>query len=32
MLKEFQCEGTQDAFYSIFENQVVVLKNETVEL
>lgn len=32
MLKEFQCEGTQDAFYNIFENQVVVLKNETVEL
>nr|YP_740744.1 NADH dehydrogenase subunit 9 [Tetrahymena malaccensis]ABI51653.1 NADH dehydrogenase subunit 9 [Tetrahymena malaccensis] len=32
MLKEFQSEGTQDAFYNIFENQVVVLKNETVEL
>lgn len=32
MLKEFQTEGTQDAFYNIFENQVVVLKNETVEL
>nr|YP_010411973.1 NADH dehydrogenase subunit 9 [Tetrahymena rostrata]QBI37942.1 NADH dehydrogenase subunit 9 [Tetrahymena rostrata]URP31133.1 NADH dehydrogenase subunit 9 [Tetrahymena rostrata] len=32
MLKEFQSEGTQDVFYSIFENQVVILKNETVEL
>lgn len=32
MLKEFQSEGLQDAFYNIFENQVVVLKNETVEL
>lgn len=32
LLKEFQCEGSQDAFYNILENQVVVLKNETVEL
>lgn len=32
MLKEFQSEGVQDAFYNIFENQVVVIKNETVEL
>nr|QBI37898.1 NADH dehydrogenase subunit 9 [Tetrahymena rostrata]QGS65276.1 NADH dehydrogenase subunit 9 [Tetrahymena rostrata] len=32
MLKEFQSEGTQDVFYNIFENQVVILKNETVEL
>lgn len=32
MLKEFQSEGTQDVFYSIFENQVVTLKNEVVEL
>lgn len=32
LLKEFQCEGTQDVFYNIFNNQVTVLKNETVEL
>jgi len=32
MLKEFQCEGTQDTFYSIFENQVITLKNEVIEL
>jgi hypothetical protein len=32
MLKEFQNEGTQDTFYSIFENQVVTLKNEVIEL
>lgn len=32
MLKEFQSEGVQDAFYSFFENQVIVLKNETIEL
>lgn len=32
LLKEFQCEGSQDAFYNILENQVVTLKNETVEL
>jgi len=32
MLKEFQCEGIQDTFYSIFENQVITLKNEVVEL
>lgn len=32
MLKEFQSEGNQDTFYSIFENQVVTLKNEVIEL
>ena len=32
LLKEFQCEGTQDVFYNIFNNQVTVLKNETIEL
>ena len=32
MLKEFQSEGTQDTFYSIFENQVITLKNEVIEL
>lgn len=32
MLKEFQNEGTQDVFYSIFENQVITLKNEVIEL
>lgn len=32
MLKEFQTEGLQDTFYSIFENQVITIKNETVEL
>jgi NADH:ubiquinone oxidoreductase subunit C len=32
MLKEFQSEGIQDVFYSIFENQVITLKNEVVEL
>lgn len=32
MLKDFQSEGLQDVFYSIFENQVVTLKNEVVEL
>lgn len=32
MLKEFQSEGNQDTFYSIFENQVITLKNEVVEL
>lgn len=32
MLKEFQCEGNQDTFYSIFENQVITLKNEVIEL
>lgn len=32
LLKEYQSEGTQDVFYSIFENQVVAVKNETVEL
>ena len=32
MLKEFQSEGSQDTFYSIFENQVITLKNETIEL
>lgn len=32
MLKEFQSEGNQDTFYSIFENQVITLKNEVIEL
>jgi len=32
LLKEFQCEGTQDVFYNIFSNQITTLKNETVEL
>jgi len=32
LLKEFQCEGTQDVFYNIFNNQITTLKNETVEL
>ena len=32
MLKEFQSEGNQDVFYSIFENQVISIKNEVVEL
>ncbi len=32
LLKEFQCEGIQDVFYNIFDNQVILLKNETVEL
>ena len=32
MLKDFPCEGIQDVFYNFFENQVVVQKNEVVEL
>lgn len=32
MLKEFQTEGTQDVFYSLLDNQVIALKNETIEL
>lgn len=32
MLKDFPCEGLQDVFYNFFENQVVVQKNEVVEL
>lgn len=32
MLKDFPCEGIQDVFYSFFENQVVIQKNEIVEL
>lgn len=32
LLKEFQCEGTQDVFYNIFNNQITTLKNETIEL
>lgn len=32
MLRVFQSEGSQDTFYNIFENQVVVVKNETIEL
>jgi hypothetical protein len=32
MLKDFPCEGIQDVFYNFFENQVVVQKNEIVEL
>lgn len=32
LLKEFQCEGKQDVFYNIFENQVVITRGETVEL
>lgn len=32
MLKEFQSEGLQDVFYSLLDNQVIALKNETIEL
>jgi NADH:ubiquinone oxidoreductase subunit C len=32
MLKDFPCEGIQDVFYNFFENQVVVQKNEIIEL
>lgn len=32
MLKDFQCEGNQDTFYSIFENQVITVRSEVVEL
>lgn len=32
LLKDFQSEGLQDVFYNIFENQVVSIKNEVVEL
>lgn len=32
MLKDFPCEGIQDVFYNFFENQVVIHKNEVVEL
>ena len=32
LLKSFQCEGTQDIFYNLIDNQVVVVKNEVIEL
>lgn len=32
LLKSYQCEGTQDIFYNIIDNQVVAVKNEVVEL
>lgn len=32
LLKSFQCEGTQDIFYNLIDNQVIVVKNEVIEL
>jgi len=32
LLKKFPCEGYNDLFYSIFENQVVIKQSETIEL
>jgi NADH:ubiquinone oxidoreductase subunit C len=32
LLKKFPCEGYNDLFYSIFENQVVIKSSETIEL
>lgn len=32
LLKSFQCEGTQDIFYNLIDNQVIAVKNEVVEL
>ncbi len=32
LLKNYQCEGYQDIFYSLIDNQVIALKNEVIEL
>jgi len=32
LLKKFPCEGYNDLFYNIFENQVTIKQSETVEL
>ena len=32
LLKKFPCEGYNELFYSIFENQVVIKSSETIEL
>lgn len=32
LLKDFPSEGITDTFYSLFENQIIVQKNEVVEL
>ncbi len=32
MLKNYQSEGNQDVFYNMINNQVIVLKNSTIEL
>lgn len=32
LLKNFQCEGYQDVFYSLIDNQVIALKGEVIEL
>lgn len=32
LLKKFPCEGYNDLFYNIFENQVTIKQSETIEL
>jgi NADH:ubiquinone oxidoreductase subunit C len=32
LLKSFPCDGFKDVFYSFFENQVILNKNEIIEL